>query len=312
MHLLLVRHGQSTNNVIDAEIGVGPGSDFWLRRVVDPPLSALGEKQALALAKHLGPQLKKAAEQGRVQMVCSSMLRAMQTAAPLAAAIGVPPLVRPDCIEGWSFFRMDADGKQVAEAGPTSEKVRQQFPTFDTSLLPAVPEPTLETTAQARERSRRVAHELLSAAGSAVVDDAGQPELLVLVAHQDFIGLLTRALLAGAAADGSATEGYWDLNNTATTHVVLLPNGHVRLLHWNRSDHLTEALRSGVAWANLPGCAAAAEWARHGEGGSGRQPLFEEYKVVASPKDWRWPANYLAAALAGAALALATARWVRR
>ena len=59
--------------------------------------------------------------------------------------------------------------------------------------------------------------------------------------------------------------------------------GKVRLLHWNRSDHLIESLRSGIAWKNMPGCEGAAGWARHGEGGSGLPPLFTESQTVAAP-----------------------------
>ena len=55
MHLLLVRHGQSMNNVIEAE--VGGGEDFLRRRSIDPPLSTLGRSQADALGLHLGAQV---------------------------------------------------------------------------------------------------------------------------------------------------------------------------------------------------------------------------------------------------------------
>ena len=96
----------------------------------------------------------------------------------------------------------------------------------------------------------------------------------------------------------------WDLNNTATAHLVLLPTERVRLLHWNRSDHLTESLRSGVAWANMRGCEAAAEWARHGEGGSGRHPKFDEALVVAVPAHPRPLGHRAAAMVAGASSAI--------
>ena len=44
MHVLFVRHGQSENNVIEAQ--VGDCAAFYQRRVVDPALSSLGERQA--------------------------------------------------------------------------------------------------------------------------------------------------------------------------------------------------------------------------------------------------------------------------
>ena len=54
MHLILIRHGQSASNVKEAEHG--EGATFRKLRVVDPPLSPLGEAQADALAAHFGAQ----------------------------------------------------------------------------------------------------------------------------------------------------------------------------------------------------------------------------------------------------------------
>lgn len=85
----------------------------------------------------------------------------MQTVEPLAAALGVPPLVRPDCVERCAFFTCDAEGVQIAMPGPTSDEVRARFPTFDVSLLSDSTEPTLETAAGARARAGRVAEKLL-------------------------------------------------------------------------------------------------------------------------------------------------------
>ena len=60
---------------------------------------------------------------------------------------------------------------------------------------------------------------------------------------------------------------------------------------------------SGIAWKNMPGCGGAAEWARHGEGGSGHRPLFAEARTVARPalpgSGWAVP---VVAALVGAML----------
>ena len=57
-------------------------------------------------------------------------------------------------------------------------------------------------------------------------------------------------------------------------------HAHEGLLYWNRSEHLTDELRSGIAWKNMPGASAAAEWARVGEGGSGLVGKYEEEAVV--------------------------------
>ena len=78
MHLLLVRHGQSKNNILEASHGVamseranliapskamtlqaehGAGKDFNSKRCVDPPLSDLGKLQALFFSFTLLPFL---------------------------------------------------------------------------------------------------------------------------------------------------------------------------------------------------------------------------------------------------------------
>ena len=129
------------------------------------------------------------------------MLRAMQTAAPLAAALGLRPLVRPDCVERCAFFTVDANGQQVAQPGPTSGAVLRSFPTYDISQLSSTALPTLETVADARVRAAKVAGELQLQAASGVA-----VELLVLVAHADFIGLLSRALLGGSSTVTTADE----------------------------------------------------------------------------------------------------------
>lgn len=310
MHILMIRHGQSTNNVIEAALG--DSREFYQRRTVDPPLSSLGEQQAEALGRYLGAQLRPAAEAGRVFLTCSSMRRAMQTCAPLAAALGLAPIVRPDFVERCAFFSVDAHGKQNPEKGPTRREVIASFPTYDVRLLDETATPALETAADARARATKVAAELLALSASGSEKDTGDerggeaaspppPELYVMVAHADFIGMLARALLKAeppAALDGDTAQptghAYYDLNNVSTAHLVLLPPGggstyRVRMLHWNRSDHLLEAERSGIAWKNFAGCAQAADWARHGDGGTGRAPLFVEASVVASAVETKRP-----------------------
>ena len=48
-HVILVRHGQSENNVIESEVGDTP--EFYTRRSIDPKLSALGHQQAFLLGE---------------------------------------------------------------------------------------------------------------------------------------------------------------------------------------------------------------------------------------------------------------------
>ena len=78
MRLLLIRHGQTpanVNGVLDAEV---PG----------PGLTELGQRQADALPEAL-------ADRGIERLFASTMVRTQVTAAPLAAALGLEPVVLP-------------------------------------------------------------------------------------------------------------------------------------------------------------------------------------------------------------------------
>ncbi|CAN5768091.1 hypothetical protein BH23CHL2_BH23CHL2_25080 [soil metagenome] len=75
MRLLIIRHAQSANNAGDQP------------RVADPPLTEIGERQAVRLA-----------EAERVlddvdRLYLSPMRRTLQTAAPVAATTGLPARV---------------------------------------------------------------------------------------------------------------------------------------------------------------------------------------------------------------------------
>jgi len=77
MRLILVRHGQTPSNV-----------DFVLDTAVPGPgLTALGEQQAAALPEAL-------ADEDIEALYVSTMVRTQLTAAPLAAARGLDPVVR--------------------------------------------------------------------------------------------------------------------------------------------------------------------------------------------------------------------------
>jgi 2,3-bisphosphoglycerate-dependent phosphoglycerate mutase len=77
--LVIVRHGRPESQVV-------PGG------AADPPLAAAGIAQAMATAEFLMGE--------RVDAIVSSpMLRARETAAPLAARLGIEPLIVPNLAE---------------------------------------------------------------------------------------------------------------------------------------------------------------------------------------------------------------------
>jgi len=77
MRLILIRHGQTTSNVLGALDTDVPGAD----------LTDLGREQAAALPEAL-------ADETIERIYVSTLVRTQQTAAPLANALGIVPIVR--------------------------------------------------------------------------------------------------------------------------------------------------------------------------------------------------------------------------
>jgi probable phosphoglycerate mutase len=77
MRLILIRHGQTTSNVLGALDTAAPGAD----------LTDLGREQAAALVTALDDESIGA-------IFVSNLVRTQQTAAPLAASKGLTPIVR--------------------------------------------------------------------------------------------------------------------------------------------------------------------------------------------------------------------------
>ena len=91
MRLILIRHGQTTSNVIRALDTAAPGAD----------LTDLGREQAAAVPDALADE--------RIDAIyVSNLVRTQQTAAPLAAARGLEPIIR--------------DGLREVEAGDLEMK----------------------------------------------------------------------------------------------------------------------------------------------------------------------------------------------
>jgi probable phosphoglycerate mutase len=133
--LLLVRHGQSTWNVIGR----------WQGRA-DPPLSATGEAQARAAAANLGP----------IEAVWSSDLARARSTAELLAAPGVP--VRVDArlgerdVGAWTALTREAiearypgwieDGRRPDGWEPDAALVARAGPALQDAAAALSPEST--------------------------------------------------------------------------------------------------------------------------------------------------------------------------
>jgi broad specificity phosphatase PhoE len=162
--LLMLRHGQTDFSTQGRYSGRA-----------DLPLTELGERQATAAAARL-------ANTGDVAAVVSSpMLRARQTAQPVAGALGVPLRIHDGLIEA-DFGAWD--GLTFAEASARDPELHTRWLT-DTSVAP----PDGESMDAVHRRVRRVRDQLIAEHGGATV---------VVVSHVTPIkSLLRMALDAG-------------------------------------------------------------------------------------------------------------------
>jgi probable phosphoglycerate mutase len=159
--LLMLRHGQTDFSVQGRYSGRA-----------DLPLTELGERQATAAAARL-------ANTGDVAAVVSSpMLRARQTAQPVAGALGVPLRVHDGLIEA-DFGAWE--GLTFAEASARDPELHTRWLT-DTSVAP----PDGESMDAVHRRVRRVRDQLIAEHGGATV---------VVVSHVTPIKSLLRMAL---------------------------------------------------------------------------------------------------------------------
>ena len=239
LKVLLVRHGQSTNNVLMEHIYAQHGAKSaaaeraWLAgRSTDPPLTPEGQTEAEAFAAHYAPLLR----DGGVRIFCSPFLRTCQTAAPLCAALGIVErdggggggggamqqqhqqhqqhscTLRADLCEVGGVYT-DKGGER---SGPgkcmSKSELAAAYPAYNSAALPAQGgwwSGDWENDAAAWARAVSVAAWLKSRA----LRDACGGDWVVLVTHGAFTDLLLKALLGldtaphQRATDNSSISG---------------------------------------------------------------------------------------------------------
>lgn len=121
--MILLRHGQSEFNLHFSATRRDPG-------IVDPRLTPLGHEQAEAAARELaGERIRR--------ILVSPYTRALQTAAPVARALGVAVRVNPVVRERYAF---------TCDVGSPRAELERRWPGHDFSAIedvwwPAVEEP---------------------------------------------------------------------------------------------------------------------------------------------------------------------------
>ena len=245
MELYIIRHAQSTNNASDIS-----------QRVMDAPLTDLGHQQAEIVARHLAsadfPEVNLArlpqqdvdehattaqsqrVNYGLTRLYCSAMHRALQTARPIARALGLKPEVWVDLHEHGGIY-MEEEGVYVGYPGMTRDEILAQFD--DYHLPETISEAGwwdrargMEDEADMLARTVRVAEELRRWA----TEPDGRDERIGLVTHGTFASWLVKALFNQLPGENLRYNHY----NTAITRIDLRPDGIISLRYLNRVAHL--------------------------------------------------------------------------
>lgn len=129
--MILLRHGQSEFNLAFTKTRRDPG-------IHDPRLTPLGHEQARAAAAALrGQKISR--------IIASPYTRALQTAAPIAEALGVPVIVNPVVRERYAFScDVGSPATRLADAWPEHD-----FSRIDEVWWPVLDEPEADVVARA-------------------------------------------------------------------------------------------------------------------------------------------------------------------
>lgn len=197
MRFVLIRHGQSGNNLIYAQTAGEAG------RHPDTHLTELGHTQARLLA---GSVADGVLPWHITHLYCSLMRRAIQTAAPLADTLDLDLNGHPELFECGAPYDIDSDGNRVAHPGSGRSELQ------DLSGRLRLPEVAGHDgwwggPYEAEEQSwADRANRVIAGMRAAHRDD----DVVALVTHAYFTQFLLRSLL-GIGSMG----GWFNIKNTA-------------------------------------------------------------------------------------------------
>jgi broad specificity phosphatase PhoE len=201
--ILLIRHGQSRGNAEQRFGGHSP-----------TPLSDLGHAQAGAAARALE-------REGVTAIYSSDLLRAVQTAEPLARATGLD-VRRTDAFRERSVGRME---------GLTFEEAAREHPDEYAALLRRDFEHVLTGGESYRQLLDRAARELDAAVGR------HRGGCVAVFSHTGTICILVLHIMG--ALDAPALRPVWiSTSNCGVTRIDLEHGGLIRVLALNDTRHL--------------------------------------------------------------------------
>lgn len=210
--MLLIRHGQSAEMAVTDYPRTAEGQG-------DPELSAKGHRQAAALAERL-------VDAGIEAMYVTSLIRTQQTAAPLAARLGLTPVVV-------------ADLREVSLGDWEGGEFRRRMEHKDPLMLELLRSgrwslaPGAESDEQFAERVR---------AGLLRIQAAHAGQRVAVVCHGGVIGQ------AIALASGCTPIAFAFCDNTSISQLVL-HGEHWTVRRYNDTEHLGAAFTTATSQA---------------------------------------------------------------
>ena len=238
MKLLLIRHGQSMGNLAWEEGRDWDGNS-------DPELTPRGHDQAQALGRGFAD--------GRLprpdHLLTSLMVRAVQTVAPVSAALDMPVTGVLDVHEVGGLSRRDGsdqDAPQVAYGGLGRAELADWCPRL--SVPAQVTDDgwyhqPIEPRRRGWKRARRVIKRLFA--------QYDEDATVAMVTHGLFINMMLWSAMGikpgqveSALGDYASMDGWYQLNNTSTVMLTAPgPYGERLWVNWvNRTDHLSDDL----------------------------------------------------------------------
>ncbi len=230
MHVYLIRHAQSENNILT------PGT--MQRRKVDPDLTELGYQQREALAEYLANESELGDDGfGISRLYTSAMYRSLLTAHPVSSSLDMQPTVWVDLHEKGGMFRRE-NGSVNGFSGMSRSAIRQEFPSY--RLPGAISENGWYDESMGFEPETHSAFRAIKVAKE--LSEWRQTDAVVaLISHAGFLDILLKAIF-GQLPSRPYSMSYYH-NNTAITRVEF--DGERPILHYlNRVDHLPPAMRS--------------------------------------------------------------------
>ena len=206
IEVVLVRHGAS-------EAAVEHQPFELLEGQADPALSQAGERQARAVAAHLAHEPLSA-------LYVTPLRRTAQTAAPLAAATGLEPVVVPELREV-HLGELDGGAFRIA-VRRRDPIVAEVFRAQRWDVIPGA-----ETMEEFAARTR--------AGLERMVDGLRAGATIAAVVHGGVIGELCRQ------ASGSRPFAFVHADNGSLTRLVLLREGHWWIRSFNEAAHVRTA-----------------------------------------------------------------------